>query len=266
MNIRILSAAIAAATCLLTFQARADDDRFTLRIGALHADAQTRLSGSGTVAGQTVSFDETLDFGGAELVPRLDGQFRLGERHRLIFDYFRYDKDRRETLGQDLSYDDVTLPAGSYAEARTKIDLASLLYDFALVQNQTHSLGVQLGVEYARLDAHLRAEAGDDAYEAAARENAYAPVVGLRWTVTPGERWRFVAQAQYLDADWGDFGRYDGDISRANAILEYRFTDRFGVFGGYDWHRINIERRGSDGVAAVEQRFKGPVAGLTLAF
>ena len=103
-------------------------------------------------------------------------------------------------------------------------------------------------------------------YDDSSSEDGYAPVLGARVTFTPGEKWLVNFQGQYLDADWGDFGDYEGSISRANALVEYRFTDNFGVFAGYDWFKLDATRTGSDGSLGLDQRFKGPIAGVTLAF
>lgn len=85
-------------------------------------------------------------------------------------------------------------------------------------------------------------------------------------TFAPAENWRVIAQGQYLDADWGNFDDYEGDLARANALVEYRFSDNFGVHVGYDWFRLDVDRHGSDGMIGLRQEFKGPVAGITLAF
>ena len=243
-----------------------EPDRFTFRLGAMDVDADGVLSGRTTFQGQDLRFSQDFDFGGKELVPRIDGVFRLGQRHRLIFDYFQYDKDRRATLGQDLSYDDVTIPAGSFAKGKAKFQLASLMYDYAVVDTPTFNLGLQIGAEWAKLEGRLYAEAGENSYETRSSDDGYAPVVGLRLTATPNEKWLVNLQGQYLDAGWGDFGDYDGSITRANALVEYRFTPHFGLFAGYDWFKLDVERAGSDGLLGLDQRFKGPIAGVTLAF
>ena len=131
-----LTLALAAAGVAFARPAHAiEDDRFTLRLGAMQVDAQSELRGSTVFAGQPFEFSEDFDFGGDEVVPRLEGQFRFSERNRLLFNYFGYDKDRRATLGQDLSFDDVTIPAGSFAKGKAKFQLASLMYDYAVVDD-----------------------------------------------------------------------------------------------------------------------------------
>lgn len=264
--IKPLTLGLAMAGAFLVLPVHAEDDGVVLRLGAMQADANGTLSGSTVFAGQPFRFEQDFDFGGDELVPRIDGQFKFGERNRVLFNYFKYDKDRRATLGQDISFDDTTIPAGSFAKASAEFEVASAVYDYAFVETPTNSLGVQLGVEYAKIEGKVHAEAGTDVYDDRASEDGYAPVVGLRWTATPNDKWRFVVQGQYLDASWGNFDDYEGDISRANAIAEYRFTPHFGVYAGYDWFRINANRGGNDGRLGLDQRFKGPIAGVSFTF
>ena len=276
MQLRTIPTLLAAALLATAGHASAqqtgsEDDRFTLRLGAMSAKAETELSASTTFMDEPYSFSQGFDFGSSEWVPRVDGVFRMSDRQRLIFDYFNYDKKRRETLGQDLSYDDITIPEGSWAEAELDFQLASLLYDFAVVEGETFSMGLQIGAEWAKATASLEARAGEDRWIDSTSESGYAPVVGVRFTARPGERWLLNLQGQYLDAGWGDFGDYDGSISRANALAEYRFSDNFGLFAGYEWYRLDVKRSVTgdnmrDGLVGWDQRFKGPVVGVTFAF
>ncbi|WP_447729521.1 outer membrane protein [Pseudoxanthomonas suwonensis] len=274
MQLRTAPTLLAAALLACAGHAAAQesrDDRFTLRIGAMNAKAETELSAATTFMGERYRFSEDFDFGSSERVPRIDGVFRMSERQRLVFDYFNYDKKRRETLDEGISYDDTTIPAGSYSEAELDFQIASLLYDYSVVQTDSFSLGLQIGAEWAKAKASLVAEAGEDRWSDDTSEDGYAPVVGLRLTARPGDRWLLNLQGQYLDADWGNFGDYDGSITRANAVAEYRFTDNFGLFAGYEWYRLDVKRNVTgdgirDGIVGWEQRFKGPVVGVTLAF
>jgi hypothetical protein len=261
-----LTLALAATSALFAQSAHAEDDRFTVRLGAMSVEGSGELSAGTTFRGEPYRFSQDFDFGSRETVPRVEGVFRFSERNRLLFNYFGYDKSKRATLREAISYDDTTIPAGSFAEAKAKFELASLMYDYAVVETETVSWGLQIGVEYAKLEGKLRAEAGADNYRTSSSEDGYAPVVGTRVTLSPNDKWRFVLQGQYLDADWGDFGDYEGDVSRANALVEYRFTPAIGAFVGYDWFKIDARREGRDGVLGLDQRFKGPMAGVTFSF
>ncbi len=263
-----LALAVAAAIALPAHAADTDD-RFELRLGVMNIDNNNTIRGSTDVMGNDISFAQDFDFGGKELEPRVDGTFRISQRQRLIFDYFKYDKDRREELGDTYTYEGVTVPAGSFVKGELKYQVASLVYDYSVVDTEHFSMGLELGAEWAKVEANGYADLGADLYQGTfvdESEDGVAPVVGVRFTARPSEHWLFNVQGQYLNTDWGSFDNYDGDLTRANAIVEYRFTRNFGIFAGYDWFKLDVDKSGSDGLIGLKQEFKGPVAGVTLAF
>lgn len=263
----IAALSIAAVSILSTLPARADDDRFTLRLGAINAEANTQFSAGTTFNGENYQYDSQRFDLGKDTAPRVDGTFHFADRHRVLFNYFQYDKTNRATLGEDVSFDDTTIPAGSSGKFESQFDLASVVYDYALVETPTVSFGLQIGAEWARLKARASADDGTNNFSAKASESGTAPVVGARFsTQTADHKWGFTVQGQYLDASWGNLDDYDGDLSRANALVEYRFTRNFGVYAGYDWFKLNVTQSGSDGSLGIDQRFKGPMAGVTFAF
>src|SRR5690606_10271337 len=233
VNKTLLSCAIGATLLACPLFAQADDDRFTLRLGAMQAEAESRFSADAEFGGQAYAFESGRYTLGDRTVPRAEGIFRIGNRHRLLFNYFRYAQDR----------------------------------DYAGAESPTASIGLQLGAQRAKLAAEVAVDSDDGRFTARQSETGTAPVVGVRLGFnTADQRWRFVAQGQYLDADWGDFGDYDGDLTRANALVEYRFTQNFGIHAGYDWFKLNVRRHGGDATVGLDQRFHGPMAGVTLAF
>ena len=260
-----LSLAIVGATASLA--AHADDDRFTLRLGAMQASGDVQLKGNVDFAGDTYRYtSDHIDFGD-DTAPRVEGIFHFSERNRLLFNYFQYDRDKRYELGEDVVFGDTTIPAGSLAKAKAEFDLGSLVYDYALVETSTTSFGLQIGAEWARLKGNVYASDGSDSFESRESESGVAPVVGARFSANSADhKWGFTVQGQYLDADWGDFDDYSGDITRANALVEYRFTRNFGLYAGYDWFKLDVNREYDDGSAGMDLTFKGPTAGVTFAF
>jgi hypothetical protein len=269
-----LPCAIAAGIAALPAHAEDGDDRFVLRLGAMYADGSIKPNASGEVADYPLDWSGKLGFGSRKVSPRVDGVFRLSTRQRLIFDYFQYKKhdglawsDASEILGQDLS-------GAASLRYGGKFQLASLVYDYSVVDTPNFSMGLELGGEWAKLglDAHAHADvdgvAGvDGPYDYTARwsDDGIAPVVGVRFSGKAGEHVRLNLQAQYLDASWGSFD-YDGKIKRANANVEYMFTDNFGAFVGYDYFKVNYEDHDHGANYGADLKFHGPTAGVTLAF
>lgn len=263
-----LSLLAAGASFATAAHAAEGDDRFALRLGAMNIDSDNTLRGKTNVAGQDIGFSEDFKLGGKEWEPRIDGMFRISNRQRLLFNYFKYDKDRRETLGQDISFGDVNVPSGSFVKGELKYQVASLVYDYSVVDTDTFDLGLQLGAEYAKVSTKAYADLGT-VYEGQflnEKTDGVAPVVGARLSFTPSEKWMITLQGQYLNTRWGSFDDYKGDLSRANAIVDYRFTRNFGVFAGYDWFKLDADKKGSDGTIGLKQEFKGPVAGVSFVF
>ncbi|MCD9085783.1 hypothetical protein [Stenotrophomonas sp. SY1] len=267
---------ITLAPCALTLgllaalpaHAAEEDPRFTLRLGAMQIDTDNTIRGSTNIAGQDINLSEDFDLGGKEWEPRVDGLFRISDRQRLIFDYFKYDKDHRETLGDSVSVGDITVPAGSFVKGELKYQVATLVYDYSVVDGEQFDFGLQLGAEYAKVSANAYADLGDLYQDRFIDEktDGVAPVVGARLTFTPSEHWLINLQGQYLNTRWGSFDDYKGDLSRANAIVQYNFNKNFGIFAGYDWFKLDADKRGSDGVIGLKQEFKGPLAGVSLSF
>lgn len=261
-----LGLALAALACVPA-QATAQD-RFTLRLGAMQAEPELELRGAVDYQGQAYEYQsDSVEFDD-DTAPRVEGGFRFGERHRLLFNYFQFDKDDSYTLGEDVTFGETTFPAGTEAQAEVQFDLASLVYDFALVETDTTSFGLQIGAEWAKLENTIEAASGEDGFTTGDETDGVAPVVGARFSAnTADQRWGFTVQGQYLDAEWGDFEDYEGDLTRANALVEYRFTPNFGVFAGYDWFELDVDKDlDEDARAGLDLSFKGPTVGVTLAF
>lgn len=258
---------LAAALAAIALPAHAiDDDRFVLRASAFNGDGRIDVEGRTTYLGAPDTYAERFDTG-SSTVPALDAQLRIGERHRLVFNYLSLDEDENTTLDEPISFDTVTIPAGSTARGEAELRLTGLAYDFAVVESPTFSAGLQLGVQNARVSGRLRAQAGVNTYDESDSEDGTLPVVGTRLTFAPSETWRFEAQAQHVDAAWFDEEDFEGTFTLAHAIAEYRFGGRFGVHAGYKWMRIDLRDPEQDeGVTGFDLRFDGPVVGLSVAF
>ncbi len=262
VSISLLTAGVLAASA-----ARAADDRFMLRLGAIQIDADADVHAALEFPSGTYAYSSGRVEFGKDSVPRVEGIFRFSQRNRLLFNYFSYDDEDHYVLGDDIVVGEDMLPAGTIATAAAKLHLGSLVYDYALVETPTLSFAAQIGATWANLKGSVAARHENTQATGSESVNGAAPVLGLRWSSMTGDhKWGFTAQAQYLDAGWGNLSSYDGDISRANAILEYRFTDHLGIYGGYDWLRLNVNRTRNSDEVGIKLRFMGPTVGMTLAF
>ena len=294
---RLLALSLLAATAglaALPAHAQSDerDDRFHLRLSAFYPESSITLSGEGTATNGS----ETATFGGSETAsfgnvwrPRGAIGFSLSERQSLVGNYYDYSDDREfeypgDTLG--VGGGSIEVPALS-ARGEAAFRLASLNYEYAVVQTPAFEWGLGLGVTYAKLEVEASGETtATDEVPAQAeslrwKKDGYSPGLHTRLTWRPTDSWRVGLEGQYLDTNWGNFLDEDGHFERAGLIVEYLISERVGVHVGYDWFRLKLkdgysatlpaDEVGLDpidvtGKATGQLKVHGPMAGITFRF
>lgn len=299
-----LAFALLGATIPLAPIASAQElgDRFFLRLSAFNANAELGVSADGRITDgeQSASFDGGVSEDiGREWRPRGAVGMRLTPRQNLVASYFDYRRARSGSWGGgmldpneifdevEVPYDPVEVPRVD-ADGLFRFSLASLNYDYSIVQTDSFEWGVGLGLSYAQIEASadLRSSGTDEVDGEAAsyrwKRSEWSPGVHTRVSWAPAERWRVGLEAQYLSTDWGDFLSERGHFERGGLFVEYLVTDRIGLHVGYDWFRLKlsddyrgsfgsldeagIERFEYDGTITGDLRVHGPMAGLTFTF
>lgn len=295
---RLALALLATAILATTAHAQSRDDRFVLRLSAFNPQAELGFSGNGTVTDGTDSatFDFNEDFdSGREWRPRGSAGFRISDRQALVGNYYDYRRDETWTYGGSVLDTGTIIPGGEPIEVpgarldgRLAFNLASLNYEYAVVQNERFEWGLGLGVTWAELEARADGTSTgtdlvDPQFENVSwKRDGFSPGLHTRLNWIPAERWSVGLEAQYLDTSWGDFLDERGHFERGGLIVEYMVSDRVGIHAGYDWFRLKLSdeyrgtARGPEGVdagpfpysgtATGELKVHGPMAGVTFRF
>lgn len=136
MNKTLPTCPLGALLLAPAFRAQVDDDHFNLRLGAMRARAETRFSARTTSAGDDCDYESDRVELGDKTMPRVEGMFRRGNRHRLLFNDFRYGEDRDYALDERIDLGGIGVPAGAAASLDTDFDLGDLVYDFAVIETR----------------------------------------------------------------------------------------------------------------------------------
>lgn len=282
-----------------------DNERFTIKLSAFDTDSRIQLGARGKADVDGLPFSAAWDASGEiqgdRTRPHLQAMWRMTDRQRLTFGYYQTNQSRSYDFARDWdlsSYQDFFEEydefIGEYAGTTASINadggfdidfrLANVMYEYALFQNETWSLAAGIGITWADLDFNARAQAtgefdGDvETVEASYqwRRTKWAPTLGVRGMYAPGPNWRFTAEAQGFQTNWGNFVTESGHFERFGVNGEYRFTRNVGVHVGYDWFRLKLSDniRGGfsnndvsyTGRATGDLRVHGPTVGLTVAF
>ncbi len=280
----------------------ADDARFELRLSAFNPEANIRFDGTGTATDGTQSEDLAasgeIDSDG-RWRPRGELAFRLSPRQSLRANYYDYRRDQSWNFDGDwvdpgTIFDEVEIPGEPVEvpaidiDGRLSFELASLNYEFAVVDTPRFQWGLGAGVTHATLEARGTGRSTgtgelEPQWETLDwKRDGTSPNLHTRIGWSPTPRLRIEAQAQYLDTRWGDFIDERGHFERGGLLVEYLVTERLGIHVGYDWFRLKLsdDYRGSfeappeSGVGTVDVagrltgQFKvhGPMAGVTFRF
>lgn len=274
------------------------DDRFVLRLSAFNPQAELGFSGNGVVTDGTddasFDFNESFDTG-REWRPRGAIGFRMSDRQSLVANYYDYRRDETWNYGGTVLDTGTIIPGGDTIEVpgasidgRLSFNLASLNYDFAVVQTESFEWGLGLGVTYAELEVLANgASLGTDLVEPQFenvrwKRDGFSPGLHTRLAWRPADRWSVGVEAQYLDTRWGDFLDERGHFERGGVIVEYMVSERVGIHAGYDWFRLKLSdeyrgtARGPDaldvgpfpysGKVTGDLKVHGPMAGVTFRF
>lgn len=279
-----------------------DDARFDIRLSAFNPEANIRFDGTGTATDGERSEDlaaaGSIDSDG-RWRPRGEIAFHMTPRQSLRMNYYDYRRNQSWNFDGDWIdpgniFEEVEIPGEPVeipaidVDGRLSFELASLNYEFAVVDTPRFQWGLGLGVTHAVLEARgtgtsTGTDEVDPQWESFRwKKDGTSPNLHTRvsWAATP--RLRVEAQAQYLDTRWGDFIEERGHFERGGLLVEYLVTERLGIHVGYDWFRLKLgnDYTGSfdappeSGVGTVEVagrltgQFKvhGPMAGVTFRF
>ena len=125
------------------------------------------------------------------------------------------------------------LPAGT--DVRNDIGFANVkaIGRYDLLPSESFVLAPGIGVDYFRLDVESRSRVGTGFEEV--ENDVLVPVVDLLTGFDLGPV-SLMAEASWMDADLGDA---DGTYWDLDGLLRVRASDRFALFGGYRWIKLD---------------------------
>ncbi|MDJ0779979.1 MAG: hypothetical protein QNJ85_19075 [Gammaproteobacteria bacterium] len=202
-------------------------ERFTFRVASYSvrgADTDlTVLSSQFTGSG----FNFASDLGGEEDVdiPRIDGFYRLNERHRIEFGALQIERDGRGRLQIDIDIGDESYSVGDEVVSKIEYDLLKLGYAYSFYHSPEVELSVSLGIDITTYSFEYELSDGTSADESEA--SGPLPMFGMRLAYRINPRWSLHYLTEVLFVETEDT---DGSVQNYEIDLRYRF-DRAIVLG-----------------------------------
>ncbi|RZL66031.1 MAG: hypothetical protein EOP81_01620 [Variovorax sp.] len=246
-------------------------DRFSLSVGAFSAKPEL----GATVGGSTGSVHLGDIDGERKTMPRISGEFLLGDNHGISFDAFRYSQGYASSnVG---TYNAVPFGASTAigVSAAFDLDVARLGYRYWFGTGNT-VFGIGAGIGYYRVALETNAFAAANVGLAGAgfigyngnfsrqdRDDAVAPMleVGIRHAISPDLR--LFADASGIRKSGGSGVR--GSIYNASIGAEWFPVRNLGVSLAYAVTDVDLKRE-DEGVRGLRVKFQGPVLAAKMRF
>jgi len=270
----VLTSGAAVGAAFLAFASSAHaqniDDRYWLEIQAFWPDIDTTVSvaGSGGLIGTEIDLESDLKLKDRKSLPAVFAGARIGERWSIIGEYYALDRGASASANRDITFDDVTFPAGATISSEFNTDVYRLAVGYSFVRTDKVDFGAALGLHVTQFEVALEGQGriGNASIQTQNRKRdalAPLPTLGLfgAYQVTP--RLSLGGRVDYLSLKVSD---YDGRLINAEARASYRLFENIGVGVMYRYvdYELDIEKDRWNGEVAYS--FKGPALFLQAAF
>jgi hypothetical protein len=239
-------------------------DRVGIWLGGYYPDTRATLSAS---SDRYDIGENKLRIGdGHDTVPRVRLDFLIGDSQGLAFDYFSFNRDRRESLDRAFDFGGNQFDLGADVKGRFELDFGSAAYRWWLGSGNS-VFGVGLGAAYYRLKVAVSGNviANGESASASARydEDAVAPLLTLGWRYAISDTFRIYADASGIKKNGGNL---EGHAYNGAVGLEWFPIENIGIAAEYAATRIKLDHSGDIYDANLDVKLDGPAAYLRMRF
>jgi hypothetical protein len=270
--IAVLNLALIAALVQVAAPAHADDylsptdERVSLSLGFEHLSNTTdlRLDPSTGLPGTPINAESALGLDSSDFEPKFDATVRVGERHRLRFDYFTLDRTGQTTLtNTPIVFRDAVLQVGDPVETTLSLRSLGITYEYSFIHRERFELAATFGINDTDLSARARVTTETRHVNQTEDQAGPLPTLGLDSTYVFSKRFYIDGRAQYfklsVDHLTGTVEYYE-----FAALYRYRPNISFGV--GYTSAKADIDSRQTKTSGYFDLNSKGPEAFVRVAF
>jgi hypothetical protein len=252
--------AIIIAVLAINVPARAAEeplpDTFMLRLGGYaigNAETTVRLDSNRLPAGAYIDFSDNLGGETSTTVGRLDGLFRVNQKHGLGFSWYALKLNGSRSLDRDINWGDQTFPINARVDSEIKFDVYKLNYQYSLFHNETAELGVLAGFHVMRTSAGISARGINRAQSESV--TAPLPVLGTfaEYKFTPRFSTYFNYQFFFINYD----DKIKGALQDFLVGLEYRVLRNVALGAAYNRFMLDIKSKGDANTLYLNTNWNG---------
>ena len=243
---------------------------FQIALGSFTNESDITIRADGdTTEGTEIDWGETFgDVDGTKF--RLDGYWRINDRHHVRLMYTENSSVRRKNLDRTIEWNGETIPIDASVRSEFGFSIIELAYEYDFSKREDRELVLSAGLHYTKFDASISGTfstpgggGGTTTVGSEASVGAPLPVIGARGMWNLGGNWWFDAQAQYFQLA---IDNIDGNIFNLRGAFIWQPKPWLGLGAGYDMFSIDvdIDRERLDG--SIDWTYQGPQVFFNFAF
>jgi hypothetical protein len=241
------------------------DERVRLSLGVMHLSSTTgiRLDSSEGVPGTPVNAESDLGLDSSDFEPKFEATVRVGERHRLRFDYFTLDRTGQTTLTSPIVFRDVVLQPGDPVQTDLSLRTLGISYEYSFLHREKFELAATIGINDTDISARARVSTETRHVDQTEDQAGPFPTIGLDSTYVVSKRFYVDARAQYFKLA---VDHLSGTLSLYEADVLYRLRPNISFALGYTSTKADLSSRQTKNSGYFDFDSKGPEFFVRIAF
>jgi len=241
------------------------DERVRLSLGFMHVTSTTniRLDSSAGVPGTQINAEHVLGLDGSDFEPKFQAMVRVGERHRLRFDYFTLDRTGQATLGAPIVFRDVVLQTNDPVQTNLSMRTLGINYEYSFIHRENFELAATIGLNDTDISAQARVSTQTRHVDQKEDQAGPLPTLGLDSTYVLSKRFYLDARAQYFKLA---VDHLDGSLGFYEFAGLYRLRPNISFAVGYTMAKATLTSRQPRTSGHFDFDSKGPEFFVRIAF
>jgi hypothetical protein len=215
------------------------EERVRLSLGAVRLSNKTdiRVDSSAGVPGTPINAEDQFGLDKSDYEAKIEAMVRVGERHRLRFDYFSLDRTGRLTVTQPIVFRDVVLQPGDPLNSDLSIRTFGITYEYSFLHSDRFEVAAAIGVHDTDISARARVQTQTRHVDQTEDQAGPVPTLGFDATYVVSKRFYFDARAQYLRVRVNNL---DGSLGIYEVDGLYRLRPNISFAVGYSALRARL--------------------------
>lgn len=229
--------------------------RFGASLGmALLGNFNSQVSvGTDFLVGASLDLEDTLGIGESDFIGRLDSHWAFSPRHRIDFSLFDINRSGTRTVGEDIDFGEVVIPAGE-VDTTFNTMVLKLSYRYNFVADTRTAIGFSAGFHTMGIDLGLDSTSGS--VEESFDVTAPLPVIGLHGEYALSERWKILSSIELFQIDIGYFSGY---LQDSRLAIEHDTFEHVGWGVSLNGFRMGADMEDGPLTAEIEYAYQGVI-------